>query len=136
MIENVTKTICRQCHADCRVMVHTRDGKLVKVSQDRTDPRVDIMLPPTIPPCSVTCPANLDVRGYVKFISEGKYRDALDLIKYDIPFPGIIGRICHHPCETECDRAEFSCRPVRPVAGTALRATRKYWFFCRARGCC
>jgi len=117
MIEDTTRAICRQCHADCRVTVHSMDGELVKVTQDRTDPRVDTILPPTIPPCSIACPINLDVRGYVKFISEGKYREALDLITYDIPFPGIVGRVCHRPCERECDRAELDS----PVAICALK---------------
>ena len=58
------------------------------------------------PVCQRTCPVNLDVRGYVGLIAEGRYAEALDLIRERLPFPGIIGRICPHPCEDECNRGE------------------------------
>jgi len=56
------------------------------------------------PLCQRTCPVNLDIRGYICLISEGKYEEALSLIRERLPFPGIIGRICPHPCEDECNR--------------------------------
>lgn len=117
MIEQVTRALCRWCHADCRVAVHSENGNLVKIAQDRTDPRVDTILPPTLPPCNIACPANLDVLGYVGLIAKGKYQEALKLIKYDVPFPGIIGRICNYPCEAACDRADFD----EPVSICALK---------------
>ena len=58
------------------------------------------------PVCQRTCPVNLDVRGYVGLIAEGRYAESLDLIRERLPFPGIIGRICPHPCEDECNRGE------------------------------
>lgn len=57
-----------------------------------------------IPLCQRTCPVNLDVRGYVGLIAEGKYEESLALIRERLPFPGIIGRICPHPCEERCNR--------------------------------
>jgi len=56
------------------------------------------------PPCVFDCPANVNVQGYVTLIRERKYQEALALIKENCPLPGVIGRICHHPCETNCNR--------------------------------
>ncbi len=56
------------------------------------------------PPCARACPAQTDCQGYVGLISQGKFREALELIKERIPLPASIGRVCPHPCETECRR--------------------------------
>lgn len=55
-------------------------------------------------PCKVACPARISVQGYISKASEGKYLEALKLIKEDNPLPAVCGRICPHPCETECTR--------------------------------
>jgi heterodisulfide reductase subunit A-like polyferredoxin len=52
----------------------------------------------------VTCPAHVSVQGYIALINNGKYREALELFKSDHPFPGVCGRVCHHPCEGACTR--------------------------------
>lgn len=59
-----------------------------------------------IPPCRDACPIHLNAQGYVQLISEGRFKDALNLIRESLPFPGTIGRICIHPCETHCKRRE------------------------------
>ncbi len=56
------------------------------------------------PPCSLTCPSNIDVQGYVGLIANRRYREALQLIKRDNPFPAAIGRVCPRPCEDACRR--------------------------------
>ncbi|MFH2047375.1 MAG: NAD(P)-binding protein [Pseudomonadota bacterium] len=55
-------------------------------------------------PCRDACPAGINVQGYVALLSQGKYKEALDLIKENLPLPGVIGRICPHPCESACKR--------------------------------
>ncbi len=55
-------------------------------------------------PCKVACPAHISVQGYIQKAAEGKYMEALEVIKKDNPLPAICGRICPHPCETECTR--------------------------------
>ncbi len=57
-------------------------------------------------PCRWECPLNEDVQGYLDLIAEGKYDHALRLIKQNHPFPGVLGRCCHHPCETACTRCD------------------------------
>jgi len=55
-------------------------------------------------PCKATCPAHISVQGYVALTAQGKYQEALKLIKEENPLPAICGRVCHHPCETACMR--------------------------------
>ncbi len=57
-----------------------------------------------ISPCRDACPAGQRAQGYIALIREGRYDDALRVIKEDNPFPGICGRICNHHCETACNR--------------------------------
>lgn len=59
------------------------------------------------PPCNHNCPAGADVVGYLALIKEGKYKEAWELIKQENPFPGVCGRVCPHPCESECNRGEL-----------------------------
>ena len=56
-------------------------------------------------PCKSECPAHIGVQGYIKMASQGRYRDALELIKKENPFPAICGRICPRKCEDACTRA-------------------------------
>ncbi|MDT8304315.1 MAG: FAD-dependent oxidoreductase [Anaerolineae bacterium] len=57
-----------------------------------------------IAPCRDACPAGQRAQGYIALIREGRWHDALRVIKMDNPFPGICGRICNHRCETACNR--------------------------------
>ncbi|MFL0266958.1 FAD-dependent oxidoreductase [Candidatus Clostridium radicumherbarum] len=57
-------------------------------------------------PCKTGCPAHIAVQGYIKMASQGKYRDALELIKRENPLPAICGRICPRNCEAVCTRGD------------------------------
>ncbi|MFZ5911164.1 MAG: FAD-dependent oxidoreductase [Chloroflexota bacterium] len=59
-----------------------------------------------IAPCRDACPAHQRAQGYIALIREGRWADALRVIKMDNPFPGICGRICNHRCETACNRGQ------------------------------
>ncbi len=63
-------------------------------------------------PCKTACPAHIAVQGYIKLAAQGKYLDALELIKKENPFPAICGRICNRRCEDECTRGSIDA----PVA--------------------
>jgi heterodisulfide reductase subunit A len=69
------------------------------------------------PPCKDACPAHIDVQGYVALIGQGKFKEALALVRRTIPFPGVIGRVCNHPCETTCNRSEYD----QPIAICSLK---------------
>ncbi|MGB5987980.1 MAG: NAD(P)-binding protein, partial [Desulfobacterales bacterium] len=57
-------------------------------------------------PCRLTCPAGLNVQGYVQMVKAGKYKEALEIIMEELPLPGVLGRICPHGCEDVCRRCE------------------------------
>ena len=56
-------------------------------------------------PCKAACPAHVPVQGYLKLAAQGRYTEALELIKKENPFPAVCGRICNKRCEDECTRA-------------------------------
>ena len=57
-------------------------------------------------PCTIACPNHVNAHGYVAMIAQGKYQEALEIITRTLPLPGVIGRICPHPCEEACRREE------------------------------
>lgn len=59
-----------------------------------------------MPPCQERCPGNVDARGYIGLVAQGRYDDAYELHLEHNPLPGIVSRICPHPCERACRRGE------------------------------
>lgn len=59
-------------------------------------------------PCRYTCPAEIDVPRYLRFIGEKKYRDAIAVIREKVPFPAVLGYVCDRPCEGVCRRGEVN----------------------------
>ncbi len=78
---------------------------------DYRENREDVV-PTGTAPCKTACPAHIGIQGYIKLAAQGKYRDALELIKRENPFPAVCGRICNRRCESECTRGEVD----QPVA--------------------
>lgn len=58
-------------------------------------------------PCKTECPAHISVQGYIKLASQGRYTEALELIKKENPFPAVCGRICPRKCEVACTRGDI-----------------------------
>jgi len=56
------------------------------------------------PPCRAACPAHVNVQGYVSLLQKGKFKEAVELIRTEMPFPAICGRVCFAPCEKACAR--------------------------------
>ena len=71
----------------------------------------------TLLPCSNTCPAGIDIPRYVRLIAEGRFQDALEVIRETVPFPHTLGCVCHHPCEEVCRRCELN----EPISIRALK---------------
>ncbi len=67
--------------------------------------------------CKSACPAGVNVHGYVALISQGKFKEAIQLIRERLPFPGVCGRVCPHPCESECKRKDVD----EPIAIAGLK---------------
>ena len=72
-----------------------------------------------ISPCENTCPANINVPGYLSLIAAGRFVDAYNLIRQENPFPAVCGRICTHPCESKCRRATLD-------EAVAIRELKRY----------
>lgn len=68
-------------------------------------------------PCKLSCPAGLNVQGYVQMVGQGKYKEALEIIMQDLPLPGVLGRICTRGCENGCRRMEVD----QPIAIRSLK---------------
>ena len=68
-------------------------------------------------PCTQACPNHVNAHAYVALIAQGKYREAMEVILRTLPLPGVIGRICPHPCETACRRGEVDA----PLSICALK---------------
>ncbi len=84
-----------------------------------------------ISPCQNACPAGINVPGYMALIQEGRFLDAYRLIRQDNPFPAVCGRVCTHPCERKCRRAQRDealaiCDLKRFVADFALNHEEKF----------
>ncbi|HUS85217.1 MAG TPA: FAD-dependent oxidoreductase, partial [Anaerolineales bacterium] len=101
---------CGDCVDVCPVVLPDRFNEAL--SQRRA---AHILYPQAVPnafaieklgisPCRDACPAGQRAQGYIALIREGRYDDALRVIKEDNPFPGICGRICNHRCEDACNR--------------------------------
>ena len=67
---------------------------------------------PDSPPCIEACPAGIDIPGYLRLITQSKVDDAYALIREKVPFPGILGRVCTHPCEGVCRRGDVFNQPI------------------------
>jgi heterodisulfide reductase subunit A len=70
-----------------------------------------------LPPCRVTCPAEVNAQGYVALISQGRHTEALEVLRRTMPFAGVCGRVCTHPCEGECERGKVD----EPIAIRSLK---------------
>ena len=68
-------------------------------------------------PCKHACPAETSAQGYIALIAEGRYEEALEVIRQYNPFPATVGRVCNHRCEDECNRGKVD----QPVAICALK---------------
>ena len=84
-----------------------------------------------ISPCENTCPANINVPGYIRLIAAGRFDDAYQLIRQENPFPAVCGRICTHPCEAKCrrrtlDEAISICELKRFAADYAYKNEKPY----------
>jgi hypothetical protein len=66
-------------------------------------------------PCKFSCPAHMDAHGYIALAAQGRWEEALEVVRRVTPFAGVLGRVCFHPCENDCSR-RFSEEPLA-IAG-------------------
>ena len=101
-------TGCGECVDACPVTVGSEfdanvgQRKAIFRSYPQAYPNVFVIDKKGKSPCRVGCPAGINVHGYVALASQGKFDEALDVVLETIPLPGALGRVCDHPCESEC----------------------------------
>ncbi|MGD9333906.1 MAG: FAD-dependent oxidoreductase [Desulfobacterales bacterium] len=120
-------TACGECASACPVILpdeyeqglSTRKAVYKKYVQ--AIPGAFAIQKGDIAPCRLECPAGINVQGYVQMVGQKKYREALKIIMEDLPLPGVIGRICPHPCQNVCRRREVDdavgIRDLKRLAG-------------------
>ncbi len=99
LAETLEASGCKFCAA-CVEVCPT--GALVDKGVEPATRQADIV------PCKAACPAQIDVPGYLRKIAQGKADEANAIIREKVPFPGVLGRICIHPCEQVCHRGEVN----------------------------
>lgn len=97
--ESLEDSGCKFCTA-CVEVCPT--GALVDKSVEPATREADLV------PCKAACPAHIDVPGYLRMCARGKRDEANAIIREKVPFPGVLGRVCIHPCEDVCRRGEVN----------------------------
>ncbi|MFC2068086.1 FAD-dependent oxidoreductase [Chloroflexota bacterium] len=113
---------CGRCNSGCLIRIHkTLPVKCVKNPEsgyEQYNPKYQIREPRgKQPPCKAACPIGQDVADYIEAIYENKLEKAIDLIRRTNPLPAILGRVCTHPCEVECNRGQID----EPIAIATLK---------------
>ncbi|MEW6094444.1 MAG: FAD-dependent monooxygenase, partial [Chloroflexota bacterium] len=96
-------TACGECTETCPVTVPGTTHKAIYLDGQ---PGVMAIAKQGRAPCASTCPAGIHVQGYVALIAQGRFREAVDLIREAMPFPSVCGRVCNHQCEMACTRGK------------------------------
>jgi len=105
-------TACGDCVKNCPVEVLSEfdEGlskrKAIYIPFAQAIPHKYIIDRRGISPCQNACPAGVRAQGYIALISQGKFKEALEVVRRVLPFPSVCGRVCHHPCEDQCNRKE------------------------------
>ncbi|MBA7621188.1 NADPH-Fe(3+) oxidoreductase subunit beta [subsurface metagenome] len=103
-------TTCGRCEGVCPNGIEILD--IIRPLRSLSPPE----FVPVGPPCIDACPARIDIPGYTRLIAEGKTDEAYALIRERVPFPGILGRVCTHPCEDACRRRDVFNQPIEICA--------------------
>ena len=106
-------TGCGECTEVCPVTVASEfdaalgERKAIFRSYPQAYPNAFVIDKGLIPPCRNTCPAGVNVQGFVALLAKGKFDEALELYRARNPFPATCGRICTHPCQDVCNRGRL-----------------------------
>ena len=107
-------TACGDCVEVCPVTVPVNGAERTAIFGDGPGavPNIFAIDKRGVAPCKATCPGGIHVQGYVALIAQRRFQEALDLIRDAVPLPGVLGRVCYHPCEDACRRGTEIDQPV------------------------
>jgi NADPH-dependent glutamate synthase beta subunit-like oxidoreductase/coenzyme F420-reducing hydrogenase delta subunit/NAD-dependent dihydropyrimidine dehydrogenase PreA subunit len=115
-------TACGKCVEVCPVTVPGAERKAIYLDGQPGCMAIDKA---GRSPCASACPSGVHVQGYVALINQGRYQEAIDLIREVLPFPSVCGRVCNHQCEAACSRGQIDS----PVNIMALKRFAADWWF-------
>jgi putative selenate reductase YgfK subunit len=120
---------CRQLAEEVALALEEDREAFESHIQTHTCPSGDCpMLTPA--PCQMACPAGIDIPSYITLVGEGRYAEAVDVIREDNPFPWVCGLVCTHPCEFMCVRGRIdspiSIMDLKGVASEKAMSRRAY----------
>lgn len=106
-IDETKCDLCGECWKICPIKPPDRCNEwlITKNAVYAPEEALSYAIERETPFCQATCPVSLDIRGYVGLIADGKFKEAYELIRKKVPFPGVLGRVCAHPCEERCKRS-------------------------------
>ncbi len=122
-VDETKCTGCAECSKVCPVEVKSEfeeglaNRKAIYIPFPQAVPNKAVVDKHGYPPCRAACPAGVNAQGYIALISQGKFREAVDVVRRTMPFPGICGRVCTHPCEIDCERGKID----EPVSIRSLK---------------
>jgi heterodisulfide reductase subunit A len=128
-VEEEKCTGCGECTVKCPVEVPNEfdmglgSRKIIYRPFPQAIPKTFAIDKRGTPKCRASCPAGVNVQAYIALIKQGKYREALEVIRRNNPLPLVCGRICFHPCETNCERSNID----EPVSINALKRFLTSW---------
>jgi len=106
-------TTCGRCETVCPNGIAVLD--IMRPLRAQT--KAECSPPPGPPPCVRACPGGIDIPGYLRLVAQGKPQEAYELILERVCLPGVLGRVCTHPCESQCRRGDVN----QPVSICALK---------------
>ncbi len=130
-VDTAKCTGCADCVAVCPIGLPNEfnagldDRKAIYRPYPQAVPNSFLVTKRGISPCKAACPAETSAQGYVALIREGRYEEALEVVREYNPFPASVGRVCTHPCETSCSRGKVDS----PVAICALKRFAADWVY-------
>lgn len=104
---------CGDCIEKCPVLIPSEfeeklsDRTIIHKLYPQAIPGAVAISKVSRPPCVLTCPAGVNGQAYMALTAKGRFLEALEVIRRNNPFPSVCGRVCHHPCEAECNRKEL-----------------------------
>jgi heterodisulfide reductase subunit A len=116
---------CGDCATACPVIVPSEfdlglgKRKAVYRQFPQSVPNVYTIDRRGISPCRSACPAGVNAQGYIALISQGKFTEALEIVRRTMPLSSVCGRVCHSPCEDNCARIQFD-------QAVAIRALKRF----------
>ena len=122
-VDEVKCTGCGDCTKVCPVELESEfeEGlakrKAIYIPFPQAVPNKAVIDKRGYPPCWAACPAGVNAQGYIALISQGKFREALEVVRRTMPFAGVCGRVCNHPCEIDCERGRLD----EPMSIRALK---------------